>query len=543
MRVVALLGIRNEELYLEMCIRHLVAQGVDVCVIDNDSTDRSLEIVRGFHGRGVFRIERLPYEGYFDESAKMRLKSKLAREIDADWFIHHDADEIREAPPGCGRLAEAIAEVDRQGFNAINFDEFVFIPTIGDEGYEGTNFVDAMKFYYFFEPRKLNRINAWKKNELDELFVESGGHVVNFEGIRVFPRSFILRHYIGLSRRQLLGKYASRIHSMSEVLEKNLNRKRAFFRPANLVLPKRSELKRLDSEGNWDRSDPWRAHKFLGGEVSVGAAVDIVNERSEDRPMTDAAGARPTERPIPVILSLDEASGRCMGVLLSCHPSLTVFGGDSFGALLDWMNEPGPVKNEAPQVLALFFEAKEGRVSAAWPDDFDQATHLRAVVRRLGGSLASRTSGGRWGKVSAGDHARMVDIETFLPEAHFINVIRDGRSMLDSSAEAKERLAAVEGAAVQWAWLVREARQQSQLVSSYVEIKCEDLVAEPAKALVPVWRSLELERSREVDEEVGFMAKTLADCRSEAKEKRDGDADAVFEAVAGPLLRELGYLK
>ncbi len=41
MRVVALLGIRNEERYLERCIRHLVGQGVEVCVIDNDSIDRT----------------------------------------------------------------------------------------------------------------------------------------------------------------------------------------------------------------------------------------------------------------------------------------------------------------------------------------------------------------------------------------------------------------------------------------------------------------------------------------------------------------------
>ena len=96
--VVALLTIRNEALYLEKCLEHLYQQGINTCVIDNNSTDNSLDIAKSFINRGVVQIETLPFEGYFDLIKQLEIKEKLASEINANWFIHHDADEIREAP-------------------------------------------------------------------------------------------------------------------------------------------------------------------------------------------------------------------------------------------------------------------------------------------------------------------------------------------------------------------------------------------------------------------------------------------------------------
>lgn len=38
------------------------------------------------------------YEGKFELTKICKNEERLASEIDADWFIHHDADEIRQAP-------------------------------------------------------------------------------------------------------------------------------------------------------------------------------------------------------------------------------------------------------------------------------------------------------------------------------------------------------------------------------------------------------------------------------------------------------------
>lgn len=47
-------------------------------------------------------------------------EEKLAAEINADWFIHHDADEIREAPSPYKTLKEGIEDADRQGYMDCN---------------------------------------------------------------------------------------------------------------------------------------------------------------------------------------------------------------------------------------------------------------------------------------------------------------------------------------------------------------------------------------------------------------------------------------
>ena len=108
MRVVALLTVRNEELVLERCLRHLAGQGVDTCVIDHGSDDGTLSIAESYLGRGVFRIDRLPYTGVFRLEDQLRQKERLAAAIDAQWFIHLDADEIRQAPAPDQTLREAI---------------------------------------------------------------------------------------------------------------------------------------------------------------------------------------------------------------------------------------------------------------------------------------------------------------------------------------------------------------------------------------------------------------------------------------------------
>lgn len=263
-RIVALLAVRNEALYMERCLEHLFLQGIETCVIDNESTDDSRKIAEQFIGRGVIRIETQPYTGYSDLAARLRLKEKIAREIDADWFIHHDADEIREAPTPFKTLREGIVAADKEGYNAINFDEFVFVPTSDDESFEGTDYVDAMRYYYFFEPYPLRRVNAWKNIIKKIDLVSSGGHSVNFKGRRVCPKNFILRHYIVLSSIHAIAKYGSTIYSREAVEKRGWHGPRADFNPELLRFPVHFQLKYLGDNKAWDRSDVYLKHTFFG---------------------------------------------------------------------------------------------------------------------------------------------------------------------------------------------------------------------------------------------------------------------------------------
>jgi glycosyltransferase involved in cell wall biosynthesis len=258
-RVVALVTVRNEELYVDRCIRHLVLQGVDICIIDNDSTDRTPEIAQSFLGKGVIAVKRYPYPGFFDLRGILRNEENLSYEIDADWFMHHDADEIREAPRKDCSLKEALLDVDRKGFNAVNFKEFVFVPTDEMESFENRDYVKDMRYYYFFQNPN-PRTNAWKRRKPVNL-VTSGGHSVTFENRKVFEQYFIMRHYLTLSRNHLIAKYAKRVFSPEE-LRDGWHGKRATLTPDEIRFPDKKELQCYKEDGRWDDTIPWKRHFF-----------------------------------------------------------------------------------------------------------------------------------------------------------------------------------------------------------------------------------------------------------------------------------------
>jgi glycosyltransferase involved in cell wall biosynthesis len=262
-RIVALLTIRNEELHLPRVLKHLADQGIEVCLIDNGSTDSSLEIAREYLGKGITRIEQLPYTGAFELWEILRHKERLAKEIDADWYISHDADEIREAPsPTYTTLYEGICDVDRMGYNAIDFDEFVFTPTSDEEHFEGTDYVNEMRYYYYFQPGPLRQVKAWKnlKRRID--LTSWGGHQVLFRGRKIFPEKFILRHYMTLSKNHAIKKYGERVYSKYEVEKLHWHMGRTGFRKNDVVFPQKKDMSCIDTPG-WDRSDPQVGRLFL----------------------------------------------------------------------------------------------------------------------------------------------------------------------------------------------------------------------------------------------------------------------------------------
>jgi len=209
MSAVALVCVRNEALHLRACVGDFVRQGVDVILIDNDSTDGSIAAIREeFLGKGLLSIERLPWRGAFSLTEQLAVKKKLIESVTHDWIIHADADEWLQAPPEYGSLMEGIRAADGDGFNCINFLEFVFLPRPGED-FEVDNYRSLMRDYYFFHPSHPRLVRAWKRSAgLDNS--PSGGHTVAGGEVRLFPRDFILRHYIALSESHARRKYSAR---------------------------------------------------------------------------------------------------------------------------------------------------------------------------------------------------------------------------------------------------------------------------------------------------------------------------------------------
>jgi glycosyltransferase involved in cell wall biosynthesis len=263
LRIVALLAIRNEEVFIERCLEHLFQNGIYTYIIDNESTDRSISIAKKFLNRGVIDIETIAYNGVFDLRGQLERKQQLAQEIEADWFIHHDADEIRYAPSSFATLHDGILHADRKGYNAINFDEFVFMPTSKNQSFEGKDYVSEMHYYYYFGPKTLRRINAWKNtsNKID--LVSSGGHAIHFEGIKIFPENFILRHYLALSFAHACKKYENtHVYKSSEIF-RGWFAARSTFKKEHCKFPDRNQLKKTTEIIDLDTSEPWKNHPIF----------------------------------------------------------------------------------------------------------------------------------------------------------------------------------------------------------------------------------------------------------------------------------------
>jgi len=201
-RVVAIISTFNEEDIISQVIGHLVRNGIEVYLIDNHSTDETVREASQWLGRGLINIEKFPenlrqnHESYnfYDWTGILHRKEELAREISADWFIHHDADEIREGPwPGL-TLKEAIHWVDTLGYNCIDFRIFNFPPV--DDGFKRGE--DPRSYFTFYEEcPEYDRIQikCWKSGLAPISLIPSGGHRILFEGMCVFPIKFILCHY------------------------------------------------------------------------------------------------------------------------------------------------------------------------------------------------------------------------------------------------------------------------------------------------------------------------------------------------------------
>ncbi|MEP6995858.1 MAG: glycosyltransferase family 2 protein, partial [Acidobacteriota bacterium] len=200
-RVVALIAAYNEGDVISSVIGHLVDNKVDVYLIDNRSTDNTVSEASRWLDRGLLAIEEFPRRTSekeephpFDWTALLRRKEELARELPANWFLHHDADEFREPPWPDMSLRDAIRWVDRLGYNCIDFRVFNFPPT-DDDFRAGQD--PRSHFRYWEDAGEFDRsqLKCWKKGSGPVSLIPSGGHEVGLPDRRVFPIQFLLRHY------------------------------------------------------------------------------------------------------------------------------------------------------------------------------------------------------------------------------------------------------------------------------------------------------------------------------------------------------------
>jgi len=266
-RVVAILAFRNESCYVRTCIEHLIAEGIKCVVIDNESDDNTLDICHEYYPEHVIAIDSVPYPGYYDWQTILRRKDEFRQSIDADWFIHHDADEIMHSNRPGETLLEAVARVDEEGFNAIDFDEFVFVHENDAVDYVGQNYYEQMRYYYRYQPRggHARLVRAYSSSVRGEI-AAYGGHAPRGADIRIHPERMVLRHYVCLGKAHAIEKYGYRKYSEDE-LRRGWHGNRIGVKHARYSAPAERKLHRLgENPRNLDYSNPYSEHFWHWGD-------------------------------------------------------------------------------------------------------------------------------------------------------------------------------------------------------------------------------------------------------------------------------------
>ncbi|WP_296639671.1 glycosyltransferase family 2 protein [Roseinatronobacter sp.] len=216
MNIVAVLAIRNEKTFLANALQHLIDNGIRYAILDNESDDGGTDILREPRFKqNLVHFETLPYPGHFDLIAQLEAKQRLYDELDADWLMHLDADEIVHSYRAGERLDEAIARIAATGADAINFDEFVFLPV--DHAYiPDHDGPQPMRHYYYFDPGVPQKINAWRA-ALRPNKVKSGGHKIHGAKYVLAEEALAMRHYMFTDQDHAYRKYTQRRFAEAEL--------------------------------------------------------------------------------------------------------------------------------------------------------------------------------------------------------------------------------------------------------------------------------------------------------------------------------------
>jgi hypothetical protein len=202
------------------------------------------------------------------------------------------------------------------------------------------------------------------------------------------------------------------------------------------------------------------------------------------------------------------------------------------------------------------------------------------AVRVAFGLYAEARGKPRWGDKTPAYLTNIGEIGAALPEARFVHLIRDGRDVALSimrmpEADRPMRNPDTVGlVATRWSRRIERARRQAEQLPHYLEVRFEELVAEPEATLRRVCELIELDFRPELldyhagaGERLDEMNRDLA-ARDELpaqeaagrvaphaltsepprgdrigawREEMSPELVAEFEAAGGEMLRELGY--
>lgn len=272
--------------------------------------------------------------------------------------------------------------------------------------------------------------------------------------------------------------------------------------------------------------------------------------------------------PAPFVVGVGRSGTTLLRLMLDAHPELAI----------------GPETQFVPDLIHVDDPVETIIGSRTWGDfglDRDEFARraegqaLSGVLRAFYGLYAEAQGKPRWGEKTPGYVRDMDSIAGVLPEAHFVHLIRDGRDVaLSRRTRGMGADKPMAKTANLWRRRIEDARDAAtQLEGRYLELRYEDLVADPEPELRRICEFIELNfdaamlrhdegadtrlgelgdlaaagerQARDATERAAAHARarepaTTARTGAWRTEMDEGDRRE-FEAVAGELLRDLGY--
>ena len=205
---------------------------------------------------------------------------------------------------------------------------------------------------------------------------------------------------------------------------------------------------------------------------------------------------------MPIIVGAPRSGTTLLRLMLDSHPDLAIppetwflalaepetrFGLEYHHGFLSAVTQYPP---DSPGWLDFGISVQQFDEALAQVEPFDVAEGFRTFYRLY----AARMKKPRWGDKTPGYVLHIKTIQQLLPESRFIHIVRDGRDVCLSWRKTWFRPSNDFATVVQhWREWVLAGRRQGEGHPGYMEIRYEDLVAEPAAVLQSVCRFIDLE--------------------------------------------------
>lgn len=193
LKIIGMIPVYNEDDIIEEVINHYLNQGIELVILDNGSTDNTFEICKKYEGKGVIKLLQFETDS-FKVSLIKEMLYHMAIEQSPDWIVLSDADEFLEPTEQNKTLQSVILEVDKAGYNLIQFDKFEFFMTEKDTSDVVDGIKNKMQYYsnvgdYVYR--------AWKYFPGIRIGDTAGHFPIYPEEYqyKIFDKKFVLRHF------------------------------------------------------------------------------------------------------------------------------------------------------------------------------------------------------------------------------------------------------------------------------------------------------------------------------------------------------------